>query len=235
MNENNIGGKRLRPSATAMPTPVPAPTISQDWAARLDLSNFVNAYYQYRDVQSLPDCKTVLIVGPGQGLPTVVLKWRGYEVTTLDIESSLAPDDVGSVHDLSRYEPGQFDVLIASHVLEHLPASYLDQALAQIARTARYALIYLPVHGVYGQVRLSSNFRGFDQALLLTLSKWFEQPVEDIPRYMSGQHYWEIGLKGFRVRDILIRLKSHFQVLRTYRNKDWLPSHNFVLKSLSIR
>jgi hypothetical protein len=235
MNENNIGGERLRPSAAALPTPVLAPPVSQDWAARLDLSNFVNAYYQYRDVQSLHDCKTVLIVGPGQGLPTVVLKWRGYEVTTLDIEPSLAPDDVGSVHDLSRYEPGQFDVLIASHVLEHLPASYLDQALAQIARAARYALIYLPVHGVYGQVRLSSNFRDFDQALLLTLSNWFEQPDEDTPRYMSGQHYWEIGLKGFRVRDMLIRMKSHFQVLRTYRNKDWLPSHNFVLKSLSIR
>lgn len=214
-----------------LPPNMPPPMVPQEWAARLDLSNFVNAYYQYRDVKSLPDCKTVLIVGPGQGLPTVVLKWRGYEVTTIDIEPAFSPDEIGSVHDLSRYEAAAFDVLIASHVLEHLPEGSLDQALAEIARTARYALVYLPVHGVYGQLRLSSNFRGFDHALLLTLSKCFERPDGNTPRYMSGQHYWELGLKGFRVRDMVARMNQHFDVLRNYRNRDWLPSHNFILKS----
>lgn len=217
--------------ATTLPGRMPVDTRS--WAQRLDLSNFVNAYYQYRDLLAVPQCKTVLIVGPGQGLGTQVLTWREYEVTTLDIDPAFNPDEIGSVHDLSRFGNTRFDVVIASHVLEHLPEAYLDKAFAEIARVGRYALVYLPVHGIYTQLRLTSNFRAFDRSLLLNFSKWFERPDGTAPRYMSGQHYWEIGLKGFRVHDLIRRMERYFEVLNSYRNRDWLPSHNFVLRSKS--
>ena len=159
------------------------------------------------------------------------MKWRGYSVTTFDIDPALNPDQIGSVHDLSCFGNAQFDVLIASHVLEHIPETLLDRALAEIARSSRYSLIYLPVNGLHAQVRLNSNYRGLDRSLLLTFSKWFERPDRITPRYMSGQHYWEIGLSGFHVRSLVKRMENYFDILVRYRNKDWLPSYNFVLKS----
>src|ERR671910_579671 len=106
-------------SAQRVPQPAVMPVDRERWLQHLDLSNFVNAYYQYRDLQRLENCQSVLIVGPGQGLATEVLKWRGYRVTTLDIDHTFKPDVVGSVHDMPMFDDLGFDAVIASHVLEH--------------------------------------------------------------------------------------------------------------------
>jgi hypothetical protein len=62
-----------------MKTPAPAPTVMpldrEQWRRQIHRSNFVNSYYQYRDIQSCGDVKRVLVVGPGQGLDTAVLRW----------------------------------------------------------------------------------------------------------------------------------------------------------------
>jgi hypothetical protein len=202
-----------------------------EWMRRLDLSNFVNAYYEYRDIADLPDCKRVLVVGPGQGLGVQVLRWRGYEVVTFDIDETFRPDHVGSVHDLSRFRDKEFDAILASHVLEHLPLPYLDISLAEIARVAHYAIIYLPVHGRHVQFRLIPGFKDLDLSLVLDLFNVLEKPDGLQPRYMSGQHYWEVGMRGFRVSELKDRFSHNFAVLRAYRNRDWLPSQNFVLES----
>src|SRR5437773_2896392 len=92
----------------SVPGPAPMPVDRERWFGELDLSNFINSYYEFRDLQSCGNCKTLLIVGPGQGLGTLVLKWRGYQVTTLDIDETFKPDFIGSVHDLSMFVDGQF-------------------------------------------------------------------------------------------------------------------------------
>lgn len=214
-----------------MPMPMVMPVDRFEWAKQLNLSNFVNSYYQYRDLQSLDGCRKILIVGPGQGLDTEILKWRGYEVQTFDIDETFHPDFIGSVHDLSRFADQQFDAIIASHVLEHLPVAYLDAALKEMSRVGRHALIYLPVHGRHMQLRVIPGFKGIDLSFILDLFNYFVKPDGIVPRYMAGMHYWEVGMRGWRVRDVKERLSRYFQIQACYRNKDWLPSYNFVLKS----
>jgi len=225
-------GKNVRRNMVSVPAPMPVDR--QEWAKQLNLSNFVNAYYQYRDLQSLQGCRKILIVGPGQGLDTQILKWRGYEVQTFDIDETFRPDFIGSVHDLSRFADRQFDAIIVSHVLEHLPVTYLDEALREISRVGRYALIYLPVHGRHAQLRLIPGFKGIDISLIIDLFNYFRKPDGAVPRYMTGMHYWEIGMRGWRVRDVAKRLSRYFHVEASYRNKEWLPSYNFVLKSKAL-
>lgn len=214
-----------------VPNPSPMPVDRQEWARQLNLSNFVNSYYQYRDLQSLGDCRKILIVGPGQGLDTEILKWRGYEVQTFDIDKTFHPDFIGSVHDLSRFADRQFDAIIASHVLEHLPIQLLDEALKEISRVGCHALIYLPVRGRHIQFRLIPGFKGIDFSFIFDVFNYFERPDGVVPRYMAGMHYWEVGMRGWRVRDVEERLSRYFHIQANYRNKDWLPSYNFVLKS----
>ena len=204
-------------------------------ASELHPSNFVNTYYQYRDLQLCGDVKKILIIGPGQGLDTQVLKQRKFEVTTFDIDKTFNPNVIGSVHELSMFKDGSFDVVIASHVLEHLAVPYLDGCLSGLARVARYCLIYLPVAGRHFQLRLKMDLKGIDLSFIVDLFNYFHRPDGCTPRYCAGQHYWEIGMRGFRVNDLFHRFEKHFEVIKHYRNHDWNPSYNFVLKAMQIR
>lgn len=207
------------------------PIDREEWRRQLNLSNFINTYYQYRDLQALAGVKRVLIVGPGQGLEKEVLKWRGYDIVTLDIDETFEPDVIGSVHDLSMFSSGAFDAVIASHVLEHLPIRYLDTALSELARVASYAVIYLPVTGRPAQLRIKPGFLGIDWSLVFDFFNYFVRPQAERPRFCGGQHYWEVGRYGFTHRKVVERLSVSFEVLSAYRNRDWLPSMNYVLRS----
>jgi SAM-dependent methyltransferase len=219
----------MRPRGISAPGPMPVDRAA--WAKQLSLSNFVNSYYQYRDLQRCGEATSVLIIGPGQGLDAAVLKWRGYRVTTFDIDETFAPDVHGSVHEMAMFADGQFDAVIASHVLEHLAESYLDPSLNEIARVGRHALIYLPVAGRHCQARLTPGFKGIDLSLIVDVFNYFRRPDGVTPRYAQGQHFWEVGFRGFRVRDIRRRMCRFFDILTEYRNRDWIPSQNFVLRS----
>jgi hypothetical protein len=220
-----------RGATCGVPAPAVMPVDREQWRKQIDRSNFVNAACQFRDVRSFGAVKRVLVVGPGQGLDTAVLRWAGYDVTTFDIDETFAPDVVGSVHDMPMFGDAEFDVVTASHVLEHMAVPYLDSALAELARVARYATVYLPVHGRRVHLRLAPGFRDLDLSLVVELFNYWHKPDGVTPRYAAGQHFWELGMRGFRRRDVLARLSAHFEVLHHYRNRDWPISYNFILRS----
>lgn len=207
------------------------PVDREAWARQLHLSTFVNTYYQYQDLMKLPGVKKLLVVGSGHGLDVLVFKWRGFQVETLDIDPVFRPDHVGSLHDLSAFGDEQFDVIVASHVLEHLAVTYLDRCLEEMARVARFALVYLPVAGRHSQIRLNLGIRGIDLSWEFDLFNWFHRPDGVTPRYQGGQHFWELGYSGFREPDLIARFSRYFHVLASYRNPDWIWSHNFRLAS----
>ncbi len=207
------------------------PIDREAWGKQLGLCNFINSYYQFRDLTLFPSVKRILIVGPGQGLDPVILRWRGFDVTTFDIDETFSPDVIGSVHQMDMFSESEFDVVIASHVLEHLPLEYLDPALSEIARIAHHALIYLPVNGLAIQLRFLTNFRNLCWSNVIDVRKWWSKPSSKVPRYMSGQHYWEIGVRGCSLKKITDRMLAFFEVKSVYRNQDWTPSMNFALTS----
>lgn len=207
------------------------PIDRKKWALELNLSNFVNTYYQYRDVESLGVCRNILVVGPGQGLDTAVFKWRGFNVTTYDIDETFRPDVIGSVDVMSAFDDEQFDVVIVSHVLEHLPASHLESSLQEIARVGRYALIYLPVGGRHGFLRFVAGFRDLELKVCWDLLNCLYKHNGESAVFCARQHFWELGRRGFRVKEVRVRLLKYFEIISNYRNYDWLPSYNFVLRS----
>jgi SAM-dependent methyltransferase len=213
----------------SIPVPTVMPVDRGQWGQQLHLCNFINAYYQYQDLSLCGCVKKILVIGPGQGLDTHIFKWRGYEVTTLDIDETFNPDVIGSAHDLSRFEDHSFDVVIASHVLEHLAVPYLDQCLSEFARVGVYALIYVPVAGRHFQYRIKFDLKGIDGSFVFDLFNYFHKPDGVTARYCQGQHYWEMGMRGFTARALRERFSRHFKVIDSYRNKDWNPSHNWVL------
>jgi len=113
--------------------------------------------------------------------------------------------------------------------------AYLNTSLQEIARVGQYAIIYLPVHGLYIQLRLKSSFRGIDLPIVFNIFNYFKKPSGIKPCYMGNQHFWEIGMRGYRVKDMVTRMSQFFDVISVYRNKDWLPSQNFILRSKFIK
>ena len=215
----------------ATPEPSVMPVDREQWGQQLHLCNFVNAYYQFEDIKSCGNVKKILIIGPGQGLDTHIFRWRGFEVTTFDIDETFHPDVIGSAHDLSMFGDKSFDVIIASHVLEHLPVPYLDQCLADFARVSAYTIVYLPVAGRHFQFQAKLDVKGINLSLIFDLFNYLHKPDGVTARYCQGMHYWEMGMRGFTSGAMNRRFSETFEIIKKYRNKDWNPSYNWVLKS----
>ena len=219
-------------SESAIPQPEAMPVDTASYIEDLRIIDFINSYYQWRDVKSIRGVKTVLIVGPGRGLTTTVLQWKDYDVKTLDIDPGFHPDFVGSVTDMSMFRDAQFDVVIASHVLEHFSYVHLDTALAEIARVGVNALIYLPVYGRKAQFRLiTTGFGEHDVSFIGAVGKPWVKPDPKRAWLQGGEHFWEVGMRGFKLADMNRRFEKYFQIVSSYRNKDWNYSHNWVVRS----
>lgn len=76
-----------------------------------------------------------------------VLRADHWQQTRLDIDPSVAPDIIGSAHDLSAIIDGCFDAVWSSHSLEHLETHQVPHALAEIHRVLKpdgFALLTMP-------------------------------------------------------------------------------------------
>ena len=197
--------------------------MADSYQRRLGQISFVNAAYQIRDCLGFSP-KSVLVIGVGAGLEPPILRSMGVDVTVFDIDPALNPDVLGSAHDLSCFATQQFDVIIVSHVLEHLPFGLFDQCLAEIARVGKAAVLYLPFACLVPELTLSVR-PIFTQTVRLRLPLFWKTHKFD------GEHYWEIGVKGYSLAKIRKHIMEPFDINREYHNWDWRYSYNFVLTS----
>lgn len=73
----------------------------------------------------------VLEIGPGPK-PQAQLIWKDAEITTFDVDANYKPDILGDARNLVRdLEGRKFDVIFASHMLEHVPWWDCDRVLAE--------------------------------------------------------------------------------------------------------
>ena len=177
--------------------------------------------YQVQEVLSL-NPSSVLEIGIGCGVVAYLLRKAGINLTTLDFDPSLEPDIVASVTRIPR--PDQScDVVACFEVLEHLPWEEVAKALAEIHRvSSRYVLIGLP--DAEPRFRVHIPF----------LCRWksFKKPFcRPALHVFDGQHYWEIGKKGFPLfRIIEAMTRVGFTLEKTFRPWEMLTHRFFVLK-----
>lgn len=138
---------------------------------------------------------TVLEIGPGSGLLKKILSIEGINVETSDVDPALNPDYIASVTELPMSE-ASYDVVCAFQVLEHLPYAESLIALHELGRVAKgHVLISLPHSGRTCNLQLDLPRIG-RKSLLLRLP-----PKQHVHRF-DGQHYWEIGKKGYELRKV---------------------------------
>lgn len=184
------------------------------------LDRWVSYYRQIQEVLTLRPAE-LLEIGKGSGLVSTVLKSRGLDVTSLDIDPDVRPDVVGSVLALP-FADKEFDVTLCAEVLEHLPFEDFPKALSEIRRVTRRAVVLsLPNWGW-------TFWLGLKLPLLPKLD-FFWKLAGVLKHPSGGEHFWEIGKRGYPLRKISAAIEAAgFRVRTTYLKPD-SPYHRFFL------
>lgn len=185
---------------------------------------FVSYFYQLDIVLNL-NPKSILEIGVGDKIFGEYIKNNtGIEYKSLDIADDLNPDFLGSVLDIP-VNGDQFDVVCAFEVLEHLPYEQFETALNELKRVSKkYVLISLPHFGP--PIKFSIKVPLFPE---------FKFSIK-VPFYrehrFNGEHYWEIGKKGYPLARIKSILSKNFKVISDFVPFENQYHHFFILEKI---
>jgi SAM-dependent methyltransferase len=184
---------------------------------------WASMWHQLHEVINL-NPERVLEIGPGPGVFKAIASAFGVRVETLDIDPELNPDHVASVFEMP-FDDGEYDVVCAFQMLEHLPFEKSLNAFGEMARVAkRNVVISLPDAAKRWPVMIYVPKLGF-KTIHIPRPR-LRPPVHEF----DGEHYWEINKAGYPLARIEETLAQVAQVglLRTYR-VDEHPYHRFFI------
>ncbi len=169
--------------------------------------------------------KNVLEIGIGSGVVARELKAQGCDVTTIDIAEDVHPDVVGSILALP-FPPASYDVVLAAEILEHIRFEDVEKALSELARVSRKSVVISVPHPgwVFSFV--------CKLPLLPRTAFLFQIPFFWKKHTFNGEHYWELGKKGYSTERFLAVARAVGLTLIYSKKYADDPSHRFFLFSV---
>jgi ubiquinone/menaquinone biosynthesis C-methylase UbiE len=151
--------------------------------------------------------ENMLEIGIGNGTVTNYLRTNGVKATTLDFARDLNPDVQGGVTNLP-FADMAFDTVLCAEVLEHLPFDLFEIAIVELLRVASNRVILTLPHS-------QLNF-----GISITTPPMIKDIISvNIPypkkHVFNGEHYWEIGKKGYSLKSV-IKILSDKCILKTH-------------------
>ncbi len=194
------------------------------------ISRWISYYYQINLTQKLRPQKA-LEIGIGNRTVTNYLQQNGTRIETCDFDKTLNPDHVADIRDLP-FEDNSYDLIMACQILEHLPWEDVDKALSELSRvTSKNVIISIPYSAVNFEAALKFPF--VDKLIKKPfLNLFFRIPHFFMGIKFNGEHYWEMGRKGYSARKIRKALKQHFKIKKEVRPVLNPYHYFFVLEKL---
>lgn len=183
---------------------------------------FVSYYWQLKEVLAQRP-SSILEVGTGDLVFGSFIKSNtSVSYTSVDTAKDLCPDVVGSIVELP-FPDKSFDIACAFEVLEHLPFNEFDRAVGELCRVARtHVVISVPHFGPMFSFSLKVPF-------LPQLRVAFKIPFPKKHEF-NGQHYWELGKRGYPASLIRNKLSAHGELVRDFVPFGSSYHHFFVIK-----
>ena len=168
--------------------------------------------------------KHVLEIGIGNGFVSRYLRDCQVRVTTFDLDARLKPAVCGSLTHLP-FADNSFDTVSCCEVLEHLPYASVPNALVELARvTAKQVVLSVPDVSPYFQLKYDLPLLGQWYGLRsLHFWPWSK------PHIYNGEHYWELGKKGYTLRCFITALRSAGLVPYSWQRALGNPYHRFFV------
>lgn len=185
----------------------------------LSVDRFISLQQQINTILQLKSINKICEIGKGNGFFNMIVKSLGYNVLSVDYDKSLEPDIHCSVLDLKQKIDEKFDAVVAFQVLEHIPFENFELALENMKSISKkYVIISLPFAGITAKL-LFYLFKHKPRFLHLS----YRIPMFWKKHIFHGEHYWEIGKKGYPRKKIKNLLKKHFIL----KNEWLLPSSHY--------
>ncbi|HED05056.1 MAG TPA: class I SAM-dependent methyltransferase [Ignavibacteria bacterium] len=170
-------------------------------------------WHQLDEVLALSP-KTILEIGVGDGVFKNYIKNNtDIEYKNLDIAEDLNPDIIGSVENINLPD-NSVDLVCAFEILEHLPFDKFEKCLTEIRRVSKSdVVISLPHFG---------HTIKFSFKIPFLKEKKISFKIPHHPKHkFNGQHYWEIGKKGYSSSKIRKIISKYFKI-----RKNFIPFNN---------
>lgn len=192
-----------------------------DFGTYMGKDRWVSVWHQLQELHRLKPQRT-LEIGPGPGVLKSAAACFGVSVETFDLDPALAPDHVGSVTAMPFTE-GEFDVVCAFQMLEHLPYEESLRAFREMVRVARRSvLISLPdAEKVFRWQVWIPRVAAFDRLIPVRGSR------PQAHRF-DGQHYWEVNKLEHPLSRVVADFGAIARMTRTYRVHE-MPYHRFFI------
>ncbi len=186
------------------------------------VDRWVSYYHQLDEVLELKPT-SILEIGVGDKVFGSYIKNNtNVEYKSVDIALDLQPDIFGPVT-LLPVPDYSYDVVCAFEVLEHLLFEEFTIALEELKRVSRnYIIISLPHFGPPLQFLLKIP-------LLPKITFALKIPYYKSHKF-NGEHYWEIGKKGYPLRTILSTLEKYGKVTKHFVPFESQYHHFFIIK-----
>lgn len=184
-----------------------------DFEAYSHEARWVSYFFQLKETLVLKP-KNILEIGCGDKVFSSFIKnTTDIEYKSVDVAEDLKPDIIGSVDKLPCAD-SSFDVVCAFEVLEHIPFEKFEECLLEMKRvSSKNVCISLPHFGPSVEFLFKIPF-------LKRIRVAFKIPYHPAHEF-NGEHYWEIGKKGYSAKKVKKILKKLF-----YVKKEFIPFGN---------
>lgn len=177
-----------------------------DFSRYMNLARWTCYYTQIKKAIGLKP-KSILEIGPGDGLFGWYIKKNNIDYKSADFADDIDTDYKFRLgFERVSVDDNAFDLVCAFQVLEHVPFEKVENALTELKRISRqHVFLDIPQAGYH--LMLSFKF---------PLVRYFNWHFV-VPRFLTkhqfdGQHYWEIGKKGYSAGKVRQLLQKHFVI-----------------------
>ena len=192
-------------------------------------SRFVGYFNQKEAVANIAAASgkkqlSILEIGPGGGLLTNYLRAQGHRVDTVDIAADLNPTFIGDIRNLTAVVKDKYDLIVCFEVLEHIPFDDVKKALTSFSKiTNGPLLVSIPQIKLYVSLWLKMS--------KLNAAKFYLGLPFPKTHTFDGQHYWELGTKGYSNAIVTKEFNCHFNIKSTFIDP-LDPYHKFFVMDL---